>query len=58
MKREPTNCGIESAGGKTKKGILPFCGVASGIAAIWGRNHSVHCGQKAEAGKQEHNEKY
>ena len=33
-----TNCRIESAGGEAKKGVLPFCCVASGIATIRRRN--------------------
>ena len=37
--RQETDCRIISAGGETQKRGLPFCRVASGIAAIRRRNN-------------------
>ena len=34
VERQPTNCCIRNAGCEAKKGILPFCRVGFGIAAI------------------------
>src|SRR5947207_15921882 len=53
FERKPTKCCIESAGGAAKKGVLPFCGVAPGIAAVRRRLDRLRCWQRRKAGKHE-----
>ena len=49
LEREETNGCVESAGGETEKGILPFCTVASGITTIRWRNDCLRFWRKRDA---------
>jgi hypothetical protein len=49
LEREITNRRIVTAAGETKKGALPFGGVASSIAAIRRRNYRLRIVRKRKA---------
>jgi len=57
QERIQADSSIVCAGGETKKGILPFCGVASGITTIRRRTDRWRCLEKREAESHERNEK-
>ena len=57
QERIQANSSIVCASGETKKGILPFCGVASGITTIRRRTDRLRCLENREAESHERNEK-
>jgi hypothetical protein len=54
LKRKPANCGVRSAGGDAKEGMITVRGVEPGQGSLWSRWHPWHKREAANSKRDKH----